>query len=81
MAASVIKSRKRTYDRTDANFDDGIFYAIFFPYIIRIGLDWICMIDPSIVTSKYVIISCTCVLGQHTAKRRRKCTKQSRSCL
>ena len=52
MAASVIKSRKRTYDRTDANFDDGIFYVIFVPYIIRIGLDWICMTDPSIVTSK-----------------------------
>jgi len=32
------------------------------------------------VTSKNVIVSCTCALGQHTAKRRRKCTKQSRSC-
>jgi len=27
------------------------------------------------VTSKNVIVSCTCALGQHNAKRRRKCTK------
>ena len=33
------------------------------------------------VTSKSVIVSCTSALGQHTAKRRRKCTKQSRYCL
>jgi len=33
------------------------------------------------VTGKNVIVLCTCTLGQHTAKRRRKCTKQSHSCL
>jgi len=30
---------------------------------------------------KKVIVSCTCALGQRTANRRGKCTKQPRSCL
>ena len=32
------------------------------------------------VRSKSVVVSCTCALGQHAAKRRRKCTKQSCGC-